>query len=504
MKLSMSMLARYLHPYHPECHIRNDSPCIRGIRFLTDKNPKRSLEYVYLGNASAFFQDPRFQDALILANGHNQILCHSADEEELLNDVLSAFDFYNSLQQSLYEKSMRREPLAGFLKEAGKVFAGPVFVFDLEGNVVESIHTELYSAYEMNAVLDNVGRIRNLGTGTIANTFVDRSGRVSHDLTGRPQLLHIKGTDDIGCVCLYLKQEEENIGFMLHFPLTEEEAQTGMQLSKEWTGYFANALEFTTPSSERQSDHEILRKLLTGENVPPNIAERLRRRLRPDRNLCLILYESRAIRNYTFRRMLANDIEQLPVPCIAGERGEHTAVLLAPEDVPEVLRLISARIPEENTSVGISMTVYGLTDIRIACEQAYFALTYEEKPGIRKCLDLAPDFLLKGIRETEQTSHLLHPAIRILQGYDRQEKTDLTGTLRSYAEAGWRQAETASAMHIHLNTLKYRLKRITELTGVSFRDPSENFYLQLSLRLNHPENETADAAEDKKNRPSHH
>jgi len=59
-------------------------------------------------------------------------------------------------------------------------------------------------------------------------------------------------------------------------------------------------------------------------------------------------------------------------------------------------------------------------------------------------------------------------------------------------------------MHIHLNTLKYRLKRITELTGVSFRDPSENFYLQLSLRLNHPENETADAAEDKKNRPSHH
>ena len=489
MKMSMFMLAHYLQPYHPECHIENDSCCIRGIRFLTDRNPERSTDYIYLGNAGAFFQDPRFQEAMILANGHNQIICHSVDGEELLNDVLCAFDHYSSLQLSLHEKAARHAPLAEMLSEAASVFTGPVFLFDLEGNVVESIHTEQYSNIEMNAVLDNVGRIRNLGTGTIANTFVDRSGRISHDLTGSPQLLHIQGTDDQECICLYLRQEEENIGFMLYFPVTENETQCGMQLAGEWTGYFSEAEEFTSATSVRQSGHEILRKLLAGEQVPAAVASRLRLRLRPDRNISLILFESHAIRNYTFRKMLANDIEQLPIPCIAGENGGQTAVLLAPEDIPEVLRFINRRIPKENTSLGISMTVYDLRDIGIAYEQALFALNYSEKPDVRYCRDLAPAFLLRGIREKEQTSHLLHPAIRILKAYDRQEKTELTETLRAYAETGWHQADTASVLHIHLNTLKYRLKRIAELTGVSFHDPSENFYLQLSIRLDMPDTE---------------
>ena len=486
MKLSMSMLSRFLKNYQPECHIRDDACTIRGIRFLSDRHPEQSKDYVYLGNASAFFQDPRFQDALILANGHNQILCHSADEEDLLNDVLSAFDYYNSLQQRLYEASVQRVPLSEMLTEAGKVLEGPVFLFDLEGNVVESIHTELYSAYEMNAVLDNVGRIRNLGTGTIANTFVDRAGRVSHDLTDAPQLLHIKGSDDIGCVCLYIRQEGENVGFMLHFPLTEEEAQTSMHVAQEWAGYFAQAAEFAEAVSDRQSDHEILRKLLAGEDVPLSVAEKIRRRLRRNRHLCLILYESHAIRNYTFRKMLANDIEALPLPCIAGECGDYTAVLLAPEDVREVIRFLTGRIPGENLSIGVSMTIDELQDLHAAYEQALLALSADGKQGIRYCIDLAPEFLLRSIREKEQTRHLLHPALRILRTYDRKEKTELEQTLRTYAKEGWRQTESAAVLHIHLNTLKYRLKRITELTGIHFKDPEENFYLQLSVMLEEP------------------
>ena len=38
-------------------------------------------------------------------------------------------------------------------------------------------------------------------------------------------------------------------------------------------------------------------------------------------------------------------------------------------------------------------------------------------------------------------------------------------------------------MHIHLNTLKYRLQRICEITGADLKDQEEVFYLQLSGRI---------------------
>ena len=289
MKLSMSMLAEYLSAYQPECHIRDDTVCIQGIRFLSDRHPERSLDYVYIGSASSFFQDPRFQDAVILANGHNQILCHSADEEDLLNDVLSAFDFYQSLQQSLYEKSLRHAPIGAMLRDAGKVYRGALLLFDIEGSVIASSHEEVLKDPDLKGLSDVRGRGRSLGTGTISHTFVDRDGRISHDLTGKPQLLHIKGaeTDQPGCVCLYLVQNDENVGFMLYFPLTEEEARTGLQTAEEWTGYFAQAEEFTAVSSYRQSDHEIFRKLLAGENVPSAVIGKLRKHALQDGNLCL-------------------------------------------------------------------------------------------------------------------------------------------------------------------------------------------------------------------------
>ena len=76
MYLSMSMIAKYLEKYTPEVHITNDAQTIRGVRFFTEQPLDYSLDYVYLGEAGGYFQDPRYKNALLLANGQNQILCH--------------------------------------------------------------------------------------------------------------------------------------------------------------------------------------------------------------------------------------------------------------------------------------------------------------------------------------------------------------------------------------------------------------------------------------------
>lgn len=50
------------------------------------------------------------------------------------------------------------------------------------------------------------------------------------------------------------------------------------------------------------------------------------------------------------------------------------------------------------------------------------------------------------------------------------DQPDLVGTLTGYIASGGRRSEAAQALHVHPNTLDYRLRRIRDLTGV---DPAD-------------------------------
>ena len=56
-------------------------------------------------------------------------------------------------------------------------------------------------------------------------------------------------------------------------------------------------------------------------------------------------------------------------------------------------------------------------------------------------------------------------------------------TLAAYVASGCNQTECARTLHVHINTLKYRLKRICEITGLDFKDQDDLFYLRLSIAL---------------------
>ena len=56
---------------------------------------------------------------------------------------------------------------------------------------------------------------------------------------------------------------------------------------------------------------------------------------------------------------------------------------------------------------------------------------------------------------------------------DSRAGVELERTLRAYMDHGFRGEPTARALHVHMNTLRNRLRRIEELTGVHFRDPEQ-------------------------------
>lgn len=69
-----------------------------------------------------------------------------------------------------------------------------------------------------------------------------------------------------------------------------------------------------------------------------------------------------------------------------------------------------------------------------------------------------------------------------LADYDAQHGTDYAGTLRAWLDGFGDSGAVARDMNIHRNTLRYRIKRIVELSGLRLEDPEELLMAALHLR----------------------
>ena len=66
--------------------------------------------------------------------------------------------------------------------------------------------------------------------------------------------------------------------------------------------------------------------------------------------------------------------------------------------------------------------------------------------------------------------------------YDRQHRTELVKTLDAFLAANNSPTAAAERLHLHRNSLLYRLGRIEEILGVSLEDPEQRLALHLALR----------------------
>ncbi len=77
---------------------------------------------------------------------------------------------------------------------------------------------------------------------------------------------------------------------------------------------------------------------------------------------------------------------------------------------------------------------------------------------------------------------LCHPCIRRLQEYDAEHRTDYTQTLYAYITQLRSIRDAAAVMHIHYNTMKYRLNRLQGLIDISLEDAGTFALLYLSFK----------------------
>jgi hypothetical protein len=106
--------------------------------------------------------------------------------------------------------------------------------------------------------------------------------------------------------------------------------------------------------------------------------------------------------------------------------------------------------------------------------------------GIGRCVTLSavrPSVLLRHLAQAiDSLPDLGRDPLAALDDYDRRRGADFAQSLLAYLDAFGDVAGAASVLDMHENTLRYRLKRIQEITGVDLRhDPPGR--LDLHLRL---------------------
>lgn len=155
--------------------------------------------------------------------------------------------------------------------------------------------------------------------------------------------------------------------------------------------------------------------------------------------------------------------------------------------ITTALRMIGAEPGTVATfTIGIGGIATGASDIHAAEVDA------------QQCLDIAPlvgrsgeDVDLRSLASFSLLTRLRPDDLDSFSGrylerltaYDRTHRTELLRTVDAYLEANGSIERTAIELHIHPSTLKYRLKRVGELTQLSLGNPEDRLCLTLALRI---------------------
>ncbi|MFJ7727976.1 PucR family transcriptional regulator [Neobacillus sp. NPDC097160] len=91
--------------------------------------------------------------------------------------------------------------------------------------------------------------------------------------------------------------------------------------------------------------------------------------------------------------------------------------------------------------------------------------------------------LFELILEKRRNDDYENDSLKRLHEYDNKHNSNLVETLEVFLNQDNNINDAAKELNVHANTLNYRLKRITEIGNVNFKDPNQKMILYLDLKL---------------------
>lgn len=181
-------------------------------------------------------------------------------------------------------------------------------------------------------------------------------------------------------------------------------------------------------------------------------------------------------------------------PLVAYSRDDVIALLGwdgPPEDAYATARTATERgahvLGAPDIALGAGSIVADHADLRRGITEARQALraagARPDRPAVVTSRELGTHALLLALQADDVRAAFHAAILGPLIDYDARHRTELLRTLDTFLTlcAAWQR--TADALHVHVNTLRYRLARIEELTGRDLGSMNDRVDFHLALRI---------------------
>ncbi|MFE6524682.1 PucR family transcriptional regulator [Streptomyces sp. NPDC057794] len=178
----------------------------------------------------------------------------------------------------------------------------------------------------------------------------------------------------------------------------------------------------------------------------------------------------------------------VPLPAVSTEHDGSESGVLADALLQAVRSPLSAGLDDDGRlTLGVSAAVHSAEGLRGALEEARHARRVAAaRPG-RVCAaghqELASHVLLLPFVPDDVrrafTARLLDP----LRDYDQRHRAELIPTLEAFLDCDGSWTRCATRLHLHVNTLRYRVGRIEQLTSRDLSRLEDKLDFFLALRM---------------------
>lgn len=241
--------------------------------------------------------------------------------------------------------------------------------------------------------------------------------------------------------------------------------------------------------SELRVRRDLVEELLagTGEDSALRRAQALGYDLERPHRVVIVEGRDRSGDTESFLHGVRRAARDEPVGTLLVARGHQVIVLADHEANWEHFReAVLRELGGGRCRIGVGNVCTRIDEFPRSNRQAQLALRMQATAEWGDCAcrfeDLGVFQLLATTEDSTEVARFIDQWLEPLLRYDHEKGAELVRTLSHYLECGGNYDATAEQLYIHRSTLKYRLQRIREISGLDLNDPDTRFNLHLATR----------------------
>jgi hypothetical protein len=449
---------------------------ISAIRLFSEDSADFPLDIIYILRASDIVSGIAYENSVFLVYANGLMLIPGQSIEAVTNELLSVFDYYNQWETALWDTIHSDTVLQKIVELSQPVFGALICIANIDGRILAN--NKVREGGGKNEWWDYLCETGMLPLAPTSSPILSSEGEILDDWTTVPRLYALDvGTYYIGA---YLKNQGEPVALIYMQEYSRKLTQGDCQLAST----LCKVLSYVINSRE---DLQLLTidSALTGFIEKRWTAESLQLKL--GRNIP-VPWKLVAIRNIASsahvlrRRRLLGLVKSMKSPNTAFIYQQEVLAIIPESNAKQFLHELYTIITKKYYAIGISLPFSRLTDLSSRYRQAVIALGLGDGET-HDCSRFAFKQLLKTAKEANSEAAFLHPALQILKDYDTSHNTEFYKTLYEYLRHERNKVETAKFLHLHRNSLTYRLTQIEELTGLDLHNSDERNFVLLSFLI---------------------